>query len=95
MGDTWQIASVTQDILDQKELMSAALITLLSSKYISKGGCADFHHLISNNTINGYLALYNIVCMAHLVLGQTTAQPAQALQTKTHPFSEDVANYIE
>jgi hypothetical protein len=42
MGDTWQIASVTQDILDQKELMSAVLITLLSSTYIFKGGVRFF-----------------------------------------------------
>jgi hypothetical protein len=95
MGDTWQLAFVTQDILDRQDLISAALITLLFSTSIFTGECADFCHLISNSTINGYLALYHIVRMTHPVLGQTTSQPAQPLQSKTQSFSENVANYTD
>jgi hypothetical protein len=75
--------------------MSTVLHSLLSCTGIFKGDCEE-RHLISNSKGNGYLTLYQIVHMTHPVLGQTTAQPVHPLHTtKTQPFSEHVAHYLD
>jgi hypothetical protein len=58
MVDTWCLASLYQEIIDREALMSVALHSLLSSKGIFSGKCADFVHLVSNIKGDGYLALY-------------------------------------
>jgi hypothetical protein len=82
-------------LLGRDDLMPSALHSLLSCTVIFKGGCGELCHLVSNIKGNGYLALYQIFRMVHLVLGQTTYQPAQPLHTKTHSFSENVTNYLD
>jgi hypothetical protein len=81
MGDTWSLASVIHTILDHEDLMYAALHSLLSFIGMFKGNCGKFCHLISNSKVNKYAVLYQIVCMANPVMGQTMAQPAQPLHT--------------
>jgi hypothetical protein len=94
MGSTWSIAHLDQHIMDRKDIMSAALNTLLSSKGIFKGECEDFTHIFINSSGNGYSALYNIVCMVHPLLGQVTTQLPQPAQRKNQSFSEHVTNCI-
>jgi hypothetical protein len=91
MGSTWSIAHLDQTIMDNRDIMPAALNTLLSSKGIFKGECEDFTHIVINSSGDGYSALYNIVHMVHPLLGQVTTQPSQR---KTQSFSEHVTNYI-
>jgi hypothetical protein len=91
----WSLNHITQDILNQKNLMSAALHSLLSSKDIFKAECGYVFHLASNSIGNGYLTLYHIVQMVHPILGQATTQPSQPSQKKTYSFSEHVSNSID
>jgi hypothetical protein len=63
MEDTWSLASVTQTILDREELMYAAMHSLLSCTGVFKGNCEEFCHLILNRKDNGYLDLYQIMCV--------------------------------
>jgi hypothetical protein len=95
MGATWDVCSISQEFLDQHNLMSAALHSLLSSAGLFKAECDNFSHIVSNSNGNGYQALYQIVRIFHPVLGQSTAQPAHSLQKKTKSFDEHVANYID
>jgi hypothetical protein len=95
MGVTWDVRSVSQEVMHRQDLMSAALHSLLSSVGLFKADCEDFSHLVSNSNRNGYEALYQIVRLVHPVLGQTTAQPAQPMQKKTQSFAEHVVNYID
>jgi hypothetical protein len=94
MGSTYCLAHLYQTILDKRDIMSAALNTLLSSKGIFKGECEYFTHIVINSSGDGYSALYNIVRMVHPLLGQVTTQPPQPSQRKTQSFSEHVTNYI-
>jgi hypothetical protein len=90
MGYTRSLANITQYILDRKDLMYAALRSLLSIKGIFKAECEDFCHLVSNGKVNGYLALYQIVCMVHPVLDQAATQLSQPSQKKTQSLSEHI-----
>jgi hypothetical protein len=74
MGDTWTLLSLDQDMMDRNELMSAALHGLLSATDMCLGECKELTNLIANSQGNGYLALYQIVHIAHHLLGQITAQ---------------------
>jgi hypothetical protein len=86
MGYTWSIAHLNQQIIDRKDIMSAALNTLLSSKGIFKGECEDFTHIVINSSGNGYSALYTIARMVHPLLGQVTTRPPQPAQQKNQSF---------
>jgi hypothetical protein len=92
MGTNWQLTLVPQPILDQQDLTSAALRSLLSSTGMFKGDFDEFSHPISNIKGNGYLALCQILRMAHPVLGKTTAQPPHS---KNQPFSKHAENYLD
>jgi hypothetical protein len=94
MGSKWYIAHLDQTILDKRDIMPAAVNTLLSSKGIFKGKCDNFTRIVINSSGDGYSALYNIVCMVHSLLGQVTTQPPQPSQRKAQSFSEHVTNYI-
>jgi hypothetical protein len=80
MGNMWDINVLTKAIMDKKEIMYAAIHTLLWSKGFFKDDCEDFGHLVSQSRGDGYFALYQIVRMVHLVLGQATTQPSQPAQ---------------
>jgi hypothetical protein len=95
MGDIRVLVYLTQDILDRKELMSATLHSLLSSKGILKAECEYVFHLVSNSKGHGQLVLYHIVHMVHPVMGQATTQPSQPSQKNTQSFAEHVFNYID
>jgi hypothetical protein len=93
--DTWCLTSLDQEIINHEALVSVVLHSLLSCKGLFSGECADFVHLVSNSKGNGYLALCQIVCMLHPILGQTATQPSQPQQSKSQPFAEHVSNYID
>jgi hypothetical protein len=41
------------------------------------------------------MALYQIIHIVHIVLGQTTDQPSQPHQKKAQPFAQHIVNYID
>jgi hypothetical protein len=92
MDNTWFIAWVDQTIIDRENLMSTALHSLLSSNGRFSGEFTDFIHFLSNSKGNGYLALYQMVCLFHPLMGQNTTQPSQPQQCKSQPSSEHVSN---
>jgi hypothetical protein len=95
IGETWSLSTITQMVLDRRDMMSTTIHSLLSSTGIFKGECEEFSHMVSNREGNGYLALCQIICLFHLFLGQTTAQPPQPQQKKAQPFVEHIVNYLD
>jgi hypothetical protein len=95
MGTPWSLTSLDQEIMTKKELMSAALHGLLSAMDMFLGDCKEYTHLISNRQSNGYLALFQIVHLAHPLLGQVTAQKEQPQKRKSQPFSEHISHDLD
>jgi hypothetical protein len=81
--------------MDQKEHMPAALHVFLSATDISHGDCKEYTHVISNSQRNGYLALCQIMRLAHPLMGQVTAQKEKLQYRKSKPFSEHLSHYID
>jgi hypothetical protein len=92
MGETWSLAFLTQEVMDRQGLMYAALHDILSSQDIFKGNCTAFVNMISSTEGYGYLAIYQLVRLAHLSIGQATSQPQQPIHKPTRDFAEHIAN---
>jgi hypothetical protein len=60
-----------------------------------KGECEELGHVVSNSEGNGYLTLYQIICLVRHVIGQTSAKPPQPQQKKAKSFAEHIANYLD
>jgi hypothetical protein len=74
MGVTWSLACLTPTVMGRIGLMSADLHALLSRDDIFKGSCTALAHLVLCTDGDGYLDLFQLVCMVHPALGQATAQ---------------------
>jgi hypothetical protein len=68
---------------------------MLSATDMFLGAYKEYTDLISNSQSNGYLVLFQIVCLAHPLLGQFTAQKEQPQQHNIQPFSELISHYLD
>jgi hypothetical protein len=95
MSTTWSFAYVDQTVMDCVDSMSAALHGLLSSHEMFLGECKELTHMITNSGGNGYLALYQIACLAQPLLGQVAAQKEQPQHRKSQSFAEHISYYLD
>jgi hypothetical protein len=71
------------------------LHALLSWDDIFKGSCTALAHLVSCTDGDGYLALFQLMCMAHPALGQATSQREQPSQLRSQYFAAHISRFME